>query len=163
MISPEEDVEANALRQRGWTISAIARHLNRSRPTIRAYLAGDRQPGVRRGSAPDLFAPVSPYVEERLREDPHVWASTLYDEVCELGYPRSYQRFTHELRTHRLRPHCEPCSGVKGRPTIEIEHPPGEEIQWDFLELPAAWGDVDLLVGPQPLGSHASCGVRARG
>jgi hypothetical protein len=30
---------------------------------------------------------------------------------------------------------------VKGRVTIEIEHPPGEEIQWDWLELPdAPWG-----------------------
>ena len=147
MLSPEEDVEAHALRRQGWTISAIARHLNRSRPTIRAYLAGDRQPGVRRRTAPDLFMAIAPYTEARLREDPHLWASTLYDEVRELGYPRSYQRFTHELRAHRLRPHCEPCAGVKGRATTEIPHPAGEEIQWDFLELPAAWGTVHLLVG----------------
>jgi transposase len=147
MLSPEEDVEANALRRQGWTISAIARHLHRARPTIRAYLAGTRQPGQRIRSAPNLFAAFVPYVEERLREDPHLWATTLYDEVRDLGYQRSYQRFTHELRVHQLRPHCEPCAGVKGRPTIEIEHPPGVEIQWDFLELPAAWGDVHLLVG----------------
>jgi hypothetical protein len=38
---------------------------------------------------------------------------------------------------------------VKGRPTIEIAHPPGEELQWDWLELPAApWGgEAHLLVG----------------
>jgi hypothetical protein len=27
-----------------------------------------------------------------------------------------------------LRPHCEACSGVKGRESIEIDHPAGEEI-----------------------------------
>ena len=42
--------------------------------------------------------------------------------------------------------------GVKGRATIEIEHPPGEEIQWDWDELPEApWGeDAHLLVGSLP-------------
>jgi IS30 family transposase len=35
MLSLEEDVEAQALRDQGWTISAIARHLGRDRKTIR--------------------------------------------------------------------------------------------------------------------------------
>lgn len=147
MLSPEEDVEAHALRRRGWTISAIARHINRSRVTVRAYLNGERSPGVRRRTHPDAFAPFVDYVTARLREDPHVWASALHDEVHDLGYTRSYQRFTHELRARHLRPHCEPCAGVRGRPTINIEHPPGEEIQWDFLELPAPWGTAYVLVG----------------
>jgi transposase len=147
MLSPEEDVEAHALHRRGWTVSAIARHLGRSRVTVRAYLRGDRVPGVRRRSAPDTFARYADYVAARLREDPHVWATALFDEVRELGYDRSYQRFTHELRARRLRPHCEPCAGVRGRPTIEIAHPPGDEIQWDYLELPASWGGAHLLVG----------------
>jgi transposase len=147
MLSPEEDVEAHALRHRGWTISAIARHLGRSRITVRAYLNGARQPGVRRRSVPDPFDRVEEYVAQRLRDDPHVWATALYDEVRALGFERSYQRFTHALRARGLRPHCEPCAGVRGRPTIEIPHPPGEEIQWDFLELPAPWGQAHLLVG----------------
>ena len=40
MLSPEEDVEAQALKKQGWTISAIARHLDRDRKTIRAYVNG---------------------------------------------------------------------------------------------------------------------------
>ena len=38
---------------------------------------------------------------------------------------------------------------MNDRPTIEIAHPPGEEIQWDWLELPKApWGgDAHLLAG----------------
>ncbi|MBY0309293.1 MAG: helix-turn-helix domain-containing protein [Phycisphaerales bacterium] len=101
MLTQEEDVEASALRRRGWSISAIARHLGRDRKTIRAYLAGVRRPGKRRPAAPDHFAPFEPYARERLREDPHLWATALYDELRALGYERSYQVLTRELR---LRP-----------------------------------------------------------
>lgn len=149
MLTEEEFVEATALRRRGWSISAIARHLGRDRKTIRAYLEGKRRPGVRRRAVPDHFARFEPYVRERLVEDPHLWGSALYDEVMALGYPRSYVTFVREIRRRRLRPRCEACAGVKGRPTIEIAHPSGEEIQWDWLELPdAPWGgEAHLLVG----------------
>lgn len=149
MLTWEEDVEAAALHKRGWSISAIARHLGRDRKTIRAYLTGVREPGKRKRTTPDPFAPFVPYVTARLQEDPHVWATALYDEVVALGFHRSYQTFTRALRHLALRPHCDACAGVKGRPTIEIAHPPGEEIQWDWLELPnAPWGgDAHLLVG----------------
>jgi transposase len=148
MLTWEEDVEVSALHHRGWTISAIARHLGRSRTTIRAYVRGERQPGERRRSVPDPLAPYLAYVSERLREDPHVWATALWDEVRGLGYSGAYSSFTEAIRRRQLRPHCEACSGVRGRPTIEISHPAGEEIQWDFLELPAPWGGkAHLLVG----------------
>jgi transposase len=149
MLTEEEFVDVSALHRRGWTISAIARHLGRDRKTIRAYVEGRRQPGVRRRAVPDLFEPFEPYVRERLSEDPHLWGTALFDEVCRLGYPRSYVTFVRELRRRELRPRCEACAGVKGRATIEIEHPPGEEIQWDWLELPEApWGgEAHLLVG----------------
>jgi IS30 family transposase len=48
MLSLEEDVEAQALRDQGWSISAIARHLGRDRKTIRGYLSGEREPGRRK-------------------------------------------------------------------------------------------------------------------
>lgn len=47
MSTQEEDVEIHALKQRGWTVSEIARHTGRDRKTIRAYLDGERQVGVR--------------------------------------------------------------------------------------------------------------------
>jgi transposase len=152
MFTGKEDVEATALREQGWSISAIARHLGRDRATVRNHLNGKRVAGGRRRSAPDSFEPFVAYVRERLREDPHLWASALYDEVTALGYERSYQSFTREIRARELRPHCEACTGVKGRATIEIEHPPGEEIQWDWDELPEApWGeDAHLLIGSLP-------------
>ena len=83
-------------------------------------------------------------------------ATTLFDEVVRLGFDRSYPSFTRDLRRHRARPHCEPCSASNGRDHAVIEHPPGEEIQWDWLELPeppAHWnvGDLaHLLVGSLP-------------
>lgn len=47
MLTWENNVEASALRQQGWTISAIARHLGLDRKTVRDYLEGKRVPGVR--------------------------------------------------------------------------------------------------------------------
>lgn len=156
MVTPEEDVEAHALRKMGWSISAIARHLGRDRKTVRDYLAGKREMGVRRRPGPDTFEPVQEYIRVRLTDDPHVWATALYDEVGKLGYDMSYPSFVREIRNRRLRPHCEACAGVKGRPTIEIEHRPGEEIQWDWVELPAPWGgDAHLLNGALSYSSKA--------
>jgi transposase len=82
----EEDVEAHALRGRGWSISAIARHLGRDRKTIRAYLNRAREPGARRKSMPDLIDPFVEYCRIRLADDPHLWASTLLDELRPLGF-----------------------------------------------------------------------------
>jgi transposase len=153
MLTQEEDIDAHALHKRGWTISAIARHLDRDRKTIRSYLNGDRQQGVRTSGGEDRFERFVPYVTERLREDPHLWALTLFDELGGLGYSQSYPTLTRQIRNRGLRPHCEACSVAKHRPVAVIEHPPGEEIQWDWLELPdppAAWGfgsKACLLVG----------------
>lgn len=52
-----------------------------------------------------------------------------------------------------LRPVCEACRTVSQRPTAVIEHPAGEETQWDWLELPdppPSWGSgarAHLLIG----------------
>jgi transposase len=161
MLTQEEHVEIHALRKRGWTISEIARHVGRDRKTVRAYLSGDREPGVRAVAEPDPFDRVEAYVRQRLVDDHGVWATTLFDEVQDLGYDRSYPTFTRKIRQRDLRPHCEACSGVKGRATVIIEHPSGEEVQWDWDELGTCpWdpsSDVSLLVGSL---SHSS---KARG
>ena len=157
MLTQEEDVEIHALRKQGWTISEIARHTGRDRKTIRAYLDGVRRPGVRSVVEPDPFDHVEAYVAQRLVDDHGVWATTLFDEVQALGYDRSYPTFTRKLRQRNLRPHCEACSGVKGRATVIIEHPSGEEIQWDWDELGVCpWDptmEVSMLVGAL---SHSS-------
>jgi transposase len=154
MLTQEESVEAHALRKRGWSVSAIARHMGRDRKTIRAYLEGKREPGRRRPGGPDRFAPFAEYCMIRFGDDPHLWATTLFDEVQELGYEGAYQSFTRALRRRGLRPSCAGCAAA-GTPEefAVISHPAGGETQWDWVELPdppAAWGwgkKAHLLVG----------------
>ena len=153
MLTWEEELEAEALFKRGWTISAIARHLGRDRKTVRAYLSGQRVAGVRRRSTPEVFEPFAVYVRQRLADDRHVWASTLFDEVAELGYVGSYPSFTRALRARALRPGCAACASGAHRDAAIIDHPAGEETQFDWLELPdppTGWGlagPAHLLVG----------------
>lgn len=153
MLTWEEDVEIHALHKRGWTISAIARHTGRNRRTIRNYLNGTTTPGVRKPAGEDPFEPFVAYVTARLAEDPHLWARTLCDELEDLGYTASYQTLTRQIRQRQLRPVCQSCACATDRPNAVIEHPPGEETQWDWVELPnppASWGwgkTAYLLVG----------------
>lgn len=140
MLTREEDVDADALRRQGWTISAIARHLGRDRQTIRDHLNGEKTPGQRR-QAPDAFAPFLDYCRQRLADDPHLWATTLFDEIIALGYQGGYSTFTRALRRYDVRPHCEPCQAT--------------EIQLDWLgfQLPLMSGLLGvtlLLVGALP-------------
>jgi transposase len=153
MLAWESLVEAQALRRQGWSVSAIARHLGVTRLTVRRYLNGERVPGQRARTVVDPFDEFGEYCRLRLAGDPHVWATTLFDEVVELGYAGSYQSFTRAIRTRGLRPRCEACMAAKSKDRAVIEHPPGEETQWDWLELPnppTPWGlsgDAHLLLG----------------
>ena len=152
MLTWGEDVEVYALRARGWSIAAIARHLGRDPKTIRAYVNGEREPGRRRRSVADPLGPFVDYLAARFADDPHIWASALYDEVARLGYGLSYVSFARQLRVLDLRPHCEACRGVTGRATIQIDHPPGAEVQWDWFERRRApWGGTAyVLLGSLP-------------
>jgi transposase len=156
MLTQGEDVEAHALRARGWSISAIARHLGRNRRTVRAYLNGERQPGERKPAGPDTFAVFEEYCRIRLVQDPHLQATALLEELNKLGFTGGYSSLTRQIRVRRLRPHCEPCHQVKGRDVAIIEHEPGAETQFDWVHLPdppGHWGwrrEAYLLVGSLP-------------
>jgi transposase len=148
MISRGEDVEAQALKKRGWSVAAIARHLGRDPKTVRSYLKGEREPGVRKSSRPDPLEPYAAYLKARFTDNCHIWASALFDELVPLGYDQSYVSFARQLRLAQLRPHCEACAGVRGREYADIEHPPGKEIQWDWWERKAPWGGkAHILLG----------------
>ncbi|WP_235929035.1 IS21 family transposase [Marisediminicola senii] len=131
-------MDIHALKRQGMTISEIARRTDHDRKTVRAYLAGQRTPGVRRRAAPDPFGAFVDYVTARLTEDPHLWAATLLDELVALGFEGSYQTLTRQIRDRSLRPACTACAHVTKRPNAIIEHPPGEETQFDWVELPDA-------------------------
>ena len=137
MLALEEYVEVHALRRRGWSISAISRHLGRDRKTVRAYLLDEGVPGERAPAERDPFDEFEPYVRQRLSDDPHVWASVLFDEVVALGYAQSYPTFVRKVRNRGLRPSCGACAGTRGGATAIIDHPPGEECQ---SVLVGTWG-----------------------
>lgn len=156
MLTQEEAVDIHALHRRGITISEIARRTGRDRKTIRAYLAGEREPGVRKRDT-DYFLKFEEYVTARLIEDPHLFAQTLFDELTELGFTGSYQTLTRNIRARNLRPACQACAHVTQRPNAIIDHPPGEETQFDWVELPDPprdWGfpvkKAYVLVGSLP-------------
>lgn len=149
MLTQEDDVEIQALASRGWSISAIARHTGRDRKTIRSYLAGDggAQQQEERTSCLDPFRP---YIGARFEDDPHLLLSVLHRELAAEGFDRGYSSLVKEVRRLELRPICPSCKHCRDKaPTVEIDHPPGEEIQWDWLELEETpWGQkAYVLVG----------------
>jgi len=149
MLTQENDVEIHALAARGWNQSAISRHTGRDRKTVRKYLTAGEEL-VRRERAASCLEPWRAYIAARFVDDPHLPAVTLLDELTAAGFDRSYPTLVRELRRTGLRPVCLVCQQRRGRaPTTEIDHPAGEEIQWDWLELPLTpWGQPGyVLVG----------------
>lgn len=147
MLTEEDDVEIHALAARGWTVSAISRHTGRDRKTVSKYLAGPRPV---REPAPSCLEPFRGYIAERFVDDPHLEATVLHRELTSAGFDRSYPTLVRELRRLELRPTCLVCAHRGGRQvTVEIDHPAGEEIQWDWLELgETPWGAPGyVLVG----------------
>ncbi len=160
MLTWENCVEAQALRAKGWSISAIATHVGHDRKTIRAYLNGERRPGERAPARAEAMADFLGYCRQRLADDRHLWLTTLFDEVVELGFTGSYQALSASVRKHELRPQCAACAANRSKDRSVIEHPAGQETQWDWLELPdppARWGVVGaahLLLGVLPHSSR---------
>ncbi len=158
MLTQEDDVEIHALAKRGWTVSAISRHTGRDRKTVRKYLS--RPAGERRAPAASCLEPFRDYLAARFAEDKHVDATVLFCELVAAGFERSYPTLVREIRRLELRPVCVECQHRRGAdPTVEIDHPAGEEIQWDWLELhQTPWGEpAFLLIGV------LSCSGRFRG
>jgi transposase len=127
-------------------VSAISRHTGRDRKTVSKYLAAPRAP------APSCLEPYRAYIAARFEDDPHLEATVLHRELVDAGFGRAYTTLVGELRRLEMRPVCLVCAHRRGdQVTIEIDHPAGEEIQWDWLELAAAdtpWGEAAaVLVG----------------
>jgi hypothetical protein len=122
------------LHERGWSIAAIARHVGRDRKTV-AYLNGERE------------ADRTPLDHRPIRWHRSCRTCGLVPPITGTSGParcsmRSLGSASTAARWPLLAgcgcaagaPTCEACAGVGGRATIEIEHPPGEEIPWDWYE-----------------------------
>jgi len=145
MLTQEDVVEISALKSRGWSVTAIARHTGRDRKTIRRHLEGWEPT---RGTALSPIEPYRPYLEARFADDCHVFASVLFDELTGLGFDRSYPTLVREIRKLALRPRCS-CCRAGTQTTVELAHDPGAELQLDWLELrETPWGrPAYVLVG----------------
>src|SRR5256886_12185306 len=123
MISRGEDVEAEALKKRGWSTSAIARHLGRDRKTIRAYLRGERQAGVRRSTQPDALEPYREYLAARFTDNAH-----LGELALRRGGSARLRGLVRELRPPAAPGGAaSPLRGVRrgGRPGADRDRAPG--------------------------------------
>ena len=115
MFTGNEDMEATALREQGWSISAIARHLGRDRATVRNHLNGTRVAGERRRSEPDAVRGVRALPARAPARGP----ARVGDRPLRRGRaPSASSSRTRASREgfarRELRPHCEACAGVKG-------------------------------------------------
>jgi hypothetical protein len=92
LLTQENDVEIHALAARGWNQSAISRHTDRDRKTIRKYLAAGEVPGRQRAAS--CLEPFRGYLEARFEEDKHVDGTVIYRELvaaaCEPASGRTY-------------------------------------------------------------------------
>ncbi|WP_280689355.1 IS21 family transposase [Kitasatospora sp. GAS204B] len=87
-------------------------------------------------------------------DDPHLLATTLFEEIVELGYTGGYSTFTRALRKQQARPVCGECqeTGPTGSGPAAARSSE-QAIRFDWLELPtppAGWGcgnQVHLLLG----------------
>jgi transposase len=134
MLAWEEYVELRNLIERGWSVSAIARHLGRDRKTIRRWLRDpEAVPGARK-AGPTLLDPYLRYLEARLEDNVHLAATVLLRELEDLGYRGSYRTLARYLQ--RVRPACPACSGPEPAESVLMRHRPGAaQADWS----PFSW------------------------
>lgn len=116
------------LRQKGWTITAIARETGFDRKTIRKYLNAEMVPqSAQRMKKGSILDPYKPYVLKRIKEGTTNCA-VLLEEIQKLGY--GYEGKSTILRDF-VRPYRE---APKKQATVQFETKPGRQAQVDWAE-----------------------------
>lgn len=123
MLSWEEFVQARNLKERGWSISAMARHLGKDRKTISRYLNDPEAAPGRRAPVPKLTDPYDRYLQARLEDNEHVDATVLLREIRALRYQGSYRTLARHLK--EIRPACDAAHGETPPEAIRMVHRPG--------------------------------------
>lgn len=114
------------LKQKGWTITAIAKETGFDRKTIRKYLHSDvvsqSKKRVAKGS---ILDPYKPYILERIKEGT-TNCVVLLEEIQKLGY---------EGKSTILRDFVSPYRAApKKQATVRFETKPGRQAQVDWAE-----------------------------
>lgn len=108
-----------ALGKAGWSVNAIAEQLGCSPTTIRSYLSGRTQPGVRTARTRLLTDDLASYSRQRLTEDPHLRPNALFNELKQLGLQASRATFYRELQQFR-QPRPQPTHRVAAGPMLDL-------------------------------------------
>jgi len=93
--------EVVGLHRQGLSISAIARRLHLTRPTVRKLVRAEPCPEP--APRPSILTPYEPYLWARWTQGCQN-AATLWQEIRALGYPGSYPHVRHALRRWRTEP-----------------------------------------------------------
>lgn len=114
------------LRQRGLSISAIARQLGLDRKTVRKYLNTDAAAVGVRAPSPHggKLGPYHWYLNHRIKACPALSGTRLLREIRQLGYDGGYTILLNYLRA--IRPPAVREFEVR------FETPPGQQAQVDF-------------------------------
>ena len=129
MESEELWMELHVLHQHGWSVSALARHFNLNRRTVRRERAAARPRRYpERAPRHPLSAAQLAHIERRLAVCPVIRSTDLHAELCrEYGYAGSYWTFLRQVRPLR--------SAVVREPEVRFETLPGVQTQADWKHL----------------------------
>lgn len=91
------------LRQQGWSIRAIAHHLDLERATVRRFLEADGFPErAVRAPVPSFIDRFRPYLQQRWQDGIHN-ARQLFQEIAQQGFPGSESLVRRALQGWRVR------------------------------------------------------------
>jgi len=130
MLTLEDCMNVRDLKQQGWSISAIARQLNRDRKTVRRYLLTSARPYQRTNPAPRKIEAYRAFLRERWEQGVHN-ARKLLEEVRSRGYTGGYSQLKLEVAPWRQE--------ERERAFVRFETGPGEQSQMDWGHF-GNWG-----------------------
>lgn len=130
MLNLEDFMNLRDLKQKGWSVSAIADELHLDRKTVRKHLLTAPQPYQRENPAPCKIDPYRPYLRERWEKGVHN-ARKLLDEVRKRGYEGGYSQLKLAVTPWR--------EEGRERAFVRFETGPGEQSQMDWGHF-GNWG-----------------------
>ena len=122
-------MDLHVLHQHGWSVSALARHFNLNRRTIRRDLDAERpRQYPKRTPLHPFSAAQLAHIERRVAVCPVIRNTDLHRELCaDYGYAGSYWTYLRQVRP--LRPAVVPD------PVMRFETQAGVQIQADWKHL----------------------------
>ncbi|PWK16141.1 IS21 family transposase [Tumebacillus permanentifrigoris] len=131
MVKNGEFFVIKEMKQRGMSITAIAKELGRDRKTIRRWLYEDYPDTYRRTvDKPEKLSPFKAYVRQRMEEG-CLNAVVILDEIRAAGYTGGITILRDFMRP--LRPQ------VSSNATVRFETQPGQQAQVDWGEFRVDW------------------------